>query len=148
MAIFVFKDYSPPKESLDRQRKNFANGNNPAQGNHEDQGRQSTNFKQTSYRITKPQMAEPEESKLAAAPQAGAGDLTPRQFDVFRHMLAFQDENGRPPTQMELSTRLGMKSEQGVKAHLAILEAKGYVVSGQKYGHRNKMAAWPGSHND
>ena len=147
MAIFIFKDYSPPKEALDRQSKNFAPGNNQ-QTSQEDYGRQSTNFKQTSYRINKPKASEAAEIKPVVAAQSGAVDLTPRQFDVFRHMLAFQDENGRPPTQMELSTRLGMKSEQGVKAHLAILEAKGYVVSGQKYGHRNKMAAWPGSQND
>jgi hypothetical protein len=148
MAIFIFKDYSPPKEALDRQSKNFAPGKNNQQTSQEDYGRQSTNFKQTSYRINKPKAGETEEVKPVVAAQSGAVDLTPRQFDVFRHMLAFQDENGRPPTQMELSTRLGMKSEQGVKAHLAILEAKGYVVSGQKYGHRNKMAAWPGSQND
>lgn len=148
MAIFIFKDYSPPKEALDRQSKNFAPGNSNQQTSQEDYGRQSTNFKQTSYRINKPKASEAAEIKPVVAAQSGAVDLTPRQFDVFRHMLAFQDENGRPPTQMELSTRLGMKSEQGVKAHLAILEAKGYVVSGQKYGHRNKMAAWPGSQND
>ena len=143
MAIFVFKDYSAPERTLDKQHKTFTPGQTqqPA-ANSSDYGRESKNFKQASYRI-KAEPNAPRETTTGFSSQSGAGDLTPRQFEVFRHMLAFQDEYGRPPTQMELSTRLGMKSEQGVKAHLAILEAKGYIVSGQKYGHRNKMAAWP-----
>jgi hypothetical protein len=141
MAIFVFKDYSPPKETLDRQHRTFTP--EPTQQNLP-YGRESKPFNQKTYQIPK---QEPERSRRPSAGGAGnqssAGDLTPRQFEVFRHMLAFQDECGRPPTQLELSTRLNMKSEQGVKAHLAILEAKGYVVSSQKYGHRNKVAVWP-----
>lgn len=70
-------------------------------------------------------------------------DLTPRQYEVFLAMIAFQEDNGRPPTQFELGARLGMKSEQGVKAHLTVLEAKGYVVTTQKGAHRNKIAVWP-----
>lgn len=148
MAIFVFKDYSAPEKSLDKQHRTFTPGQGAGQANandNDDYGRESKNFKQTSYRIKQESPAARNDSFRGASSQSGAGDLTPRQFEVFRHMLAFQDEYGRPPTQMELSTRLGMKSEQGVKAHLAILEAKGYIVSGQKYGHRNKMAMWPGS---
>jgi hypothetical protein len=141
MAIFVFKDYSPPKETLDRQHRTFTP--EPIQAN-SPYGRQSKPFTQKTYHIPKP---ESERNKKNAYSQSGAGDLTPRQFEVFRNMLAFQDEYGRPPTQLELSTRMGMKSEQGVKAHLSILEAKGYVVSSQKYGHRNKMAVWPESDN-
>jgi hypothetical protein len=55
-------------------------------------------------------------------------------------MLSFQREHNRAPTQFEISSRLGMKSEQGVKAHLTVLEAKGYVISRQKGAHRNKFA--------
>jgi hypothetical protein len=83
------------------------------------------------------------ESPIGYQDTAIENDLTPRQLDVFRQMLAFQEENGRPPTQLELSRALGLKSEQGVKAHLTILEAKGYVVSMQKGAHRNKVAVWP-----
>jgi hypothetical protein len=147
MAIFVFKDYSAPDKTLDKQHRTFTPGQSGGQaaGDNSDYGRESKNFKQTSYRIRQEAPSYKDSSPGASNNQGLAGDLTPRQFEVFRHMLAFQDENGRPPTQMELSTRLGMKSEQGVKAHLAILEAKGYIVAGQKFGHRNKMAMWPGS---
>ena len=148
MAIFVFKDYSAPDKPLDRQNRSLNQGQGGSQsGQNEstDYGRESKNFKQTSYRIRQESPSYKDSAPGASNSQGLAGDLTPRQFEVFRHMLAFQDEHGRPPTQMELSTRLGMKSEQGVKAHLAILEAKGYIVAGQKFGHRNKMAMWPGS---
>lgn len=145
MAIFVFKDYSPPKETLDRQHRTFTpEPRNPEAGAGA-YGRESKPFTQKTYHIPRQQSSDPNTPKRSPLNQSGAGDLTPRQFEVFRHMLAFQDEYGRPPTQLELSTRLNMKSEQGVKAHLAILEAKGYVVSSQKYGHRNKMAVWPES---
>jgi hypothetical protein len=148
MAIFIFKDYSAPGNVSERQHRTFSSERNdgPAQEPlNTDYGRESKNFKQTSYRIQRSEPQQREDNRRAANNNGLAGDLTQRQFEVFRHMLAFQDEMGRPPTQMELSTRLGMKSEQGVKAHLAILEAKGYIVAGQKYGHRNKMAVWPGS---
>ena len=74
---------------------------------------------------------------------AGFGTLTQRQSEVHRAMLRFQEEHGHPATQSELSRLLGMKSEQGVKAHLVILEAAGYVVATRKFGHRSKMAVWP-----
>ena len=74
---------------------------------------------------------------------AGFGTLTQRQSEVHRAMLRFQEEHGHPATQSELSRLLGMKSEQGVKAHLVILEAAGYVVVTRKFGHRSKMAVWP-----
>jgi hypothetical protein len=76
-------------------------------------------------------------------PQVYSGELTPRQMEVFRQMLSYQEQNGQPPTQSELSALLGMKSEQGVKAHLTVLEAKGYIISTQRHGTRNKMAVWP-----
>lgn len=72
-----------------------------------------------------------------------AGMLTRRQSEVHRAMLRYQEQHGEPPTQMELSRMLGMKSEQGVKAHLVILEAAGYVVTTRKHGHRSKQAVWP-----
>ena len=78
--------------------------------------------------------------KSSFAPESPVNDLTPRQLQVYRAMLSFQREHNRAPTQFEISSRLGMKSEQGVKAHLTVLEAKGYVVSRQKGAHRNKFA--------
>lgn len=79
-------------------------------------------------------------NKSSFAPESATGDLTPRQLQVYRAMLSFQREHNRAPTQFEISSRLGMKSEQGVKAHLTVLEAKGYVISRQKGAHRNKFA--------
>lgn len=69
--------------------------------------------------------------------------LTARQSEVHRSMLTYQEEHGQPPTQAELSRLLGMRSGQGVKAHLAVLEAAGFVVSTGKHGHRSKLAIWP-----
>ena len=82
-------------------------------------------------------------SAAPPVPQVYSAELTPRQMEVFRQMLAYQEQHGHPPTQSELSALLGMKSEQGVKAHLTVLEAKGYIVSTQRHGTRNKMAVWP-----
>ena len=113
MAIFIFRDYSEPNGP---RRK-------PAQA--------------------APLEGPPRAGSLPPVPQVMETELTSRQMAVFRQMLAFQEEHGQPPTQAELSALLGMKSGQGVKAHLTVLEAKGYVVSTQKNGHRSKMAVWP-----
>lgn len=82
-------------------------------------------------------------SALPVRSDTPMGMLTQRQSEVHRAMLRFQEEHGHPPTQSELSRMLGMKSEQGVKAHLVVLEAAGYVVATRKFGHRSKMAVWP-----
>jgi hypothetical protein len=82
----------------------------------------------------------------AAAPAVThpvSGGLTPRQSEVHLAMLRYQEEHGEPPTQSELSRLLGLRSEQGVKAHLVVLEAAGYVVNERKHGHRSKTAVWP-----
>jgi biotin operon repressor len=120
MAIFIFRDYHEPERTAARKPQAAA---------------PSASAPKT--RSSKPPSAQP------PVPQIFTGELTPRQMAVFRQMLAYQDEHGQPPTQAELSAALGMKSEQGVKAHLSVLEARGYVVTTQKNGHRNKMAVWP-----
>jgi hypothetical protein len=119
MAIFIFRDYHEPERTAARKPKPAA----PAP--------------QRSSNTSRRAPSQP------PVPQILTGELTPRQMAVFRQMLAYQDEHGQPPTQAELSAALGMKSEQGVKAHLSVLEARGYVVSTQKNGHRSKMAVWP-----
>jgi len=87
--------------------------------------------------------AAPARAPSRQAVAAATPGLTARQSEVHRAMLAYQEENGQPPTQAELSRLLGMRSGQGAKAHLAILEAGGFVVSTGKHGHRSKMAVWP-----
>jgi biotin operon repressor len=127
VAIFVFKDYHEPERPT---RPNAVRASAPA----------------TSRPAAAPAAAQQVRRAPRIAPpvtQVYDGELTPRQMAVFRQMLAFQEEHGHAPTQSELSARMGMRSEQGVKAHLAVLEAKGYVVTTQKHGHRNKMAVWP-----
>jgi biotin operon repressor len=113
MAIFIFRDYSEPNGP--RRQPALAGLSGPL----------------------------PRSGALPPVPQIMETELTSRQMAVFRQMLAYQEEHGQPPTQAELSALLGMKSGQGVKAHLTVLEAKGFVVSTQKNGHRSKMAVWP-----
>ena len=90
---------------------------------------------------TYPTAAAPSVSPAVTQPVSGG--LTPRQSEVHRAMLRYQEEHGEPPTQSELSRLLGLRSEQGVKAHLVVLEAAGYVVNERKHGHRSKTAVWP-----
>ena len=113
MAIFIFQDYSEPNGPR-RQAPQAGHAQVPART-----------------------------GALPPVPQIMETELTSRQMAVFRQMLAYQEQHGQPPTQAELSALLGMKSGQGVKAHLTVLEAKGFVVSTQKNGHRSKLAVWP-----
>lgn len=98
------------------------------------------------FDLTDPESAAPAASPARALPRSPSAPLpglTARQTEVHRAMLTFQEEHGQPPTQAELSRLLGMRSAQGVKAYLAVLEAGGFVVSTGKHGHRSKLAVWP-----
>jgi hypothetical protein len=123
MPVYILKDYSNDARSVENDewgRTSWDRTNRPGK-------RRTSSFS----------------SKPTLPVQVTDKELTPRQSEVFRAMIAFQENNGHPPTQRELSSLLGMRSEQGVKAHMAVLEAKGYIVPTQRYGHRNKMAVWP-----
>ena len=54
-------------------------------------------------------------------------DLTKRQDEILQFIKAFIVSNGYPPTVREIGTALGLSSSGTVHAHLANLEAKGFI---------------------
>ncbi len=54
-------------------------------------------------------------------------DLTPRQREVLNFMLAWNDQNGIPPSFREIGESLGIRSTNGVSDHVKALEKKGYL---------------------
>lgn len=54
-------------------------------------------------------------------------DLTSRQRDIFEFVRDMIYADGRPPTMREIGERFGIKSTNGVREALAVLERKGYI---------------------
>ena len=57
--------------------------------------------------------------------------LTARQREVLNFIAQFTDDNGYPPTVREIGEKFGV-SLRAVQDHIAALQKKGYVTSGQK----------------
>ena len=54
-------------------------------------------------------------------------DLTSRQREIFEFVREMIHTDGRPPTMREIGERFGIKSTNGVREALAVLERKGYI---------------------
>lgn len=55
-------------------------------------------------------------------------ELTNRQQQVLDMLISFQQENGFPPTNVELATMIGVKSPNAVVDHLRALQRKGAIT--------------------
>ncbi len=53
--------------------------------------------------------------------------LTPRQQELYGYLADFLGEYGYPPSYREIAEALGIRSTNGVSAHLNALEQKGYI---------------------
>jgi repressor LexA len=53
--------------------------------------------------------------------------LTPRQQELYGYLAEFLAEQGYPPSYREIAEALGIRSTNGVSAHLNALERKGYI---------------------
>ncbi|SDT92772.1 transcriptional repressor LexA [Desulfobacula phenolica] len=54
-------------------------------------------------------------------------DLTKKQFNIYQFISKWHQENGYPPTQAEIKTYFGYKSQNTVRNHLVLIEKKGYI---------------------
>ncbi|MBD3298064.1 MAG: transcriptional repressor LexA [candidate division Zixibacteria bacterium] len=54
-------------------------------------------------------------------------ELTRRQQDIYEFVRDIIHTDGRPPTMREIGERFGIKSTNGVREALAVLERKGYI---------------------
>nr|WP_319397113.1 transcriptional repressor LexA [uncultured Desulfobacter sp.] len=54
-------------------------------------------------------------------------DLTKIQFNIYQFISKWHQENGYPPTQAEIKTHFGYKSQNTVRNHLVLIEKKGYI---------------------
>lgn len=54
-------------------------------------------------------------------------ELTKRQQEIYEHIRETIYHDGRPPTMREIGERFGIKSTNGVREALAVLEKKGYI---------------------
>lgn len=59
--------------------------------------------------------------------QRNTNQLTPRQLDVYRQIVAHVVDAGRMPTLRELCERLELSSTNAAREHLAALERKGWI---------------------
>lgn len=53
--------------------------------------------------------------------------LTPRQREILRYISEHIDNNGFPPTRMELSSHFGFRSPNAAESHLKALDSKGVI---------------------
>ena len=53
--------------------------------------------------------------------------LTDKQSRIYKFIVAWQTENGYPPTQAEIRDHFGFGSSNAVRSHLALIEKKGYI---------------------
>ncbi len=54
-------------------------------------------------------------------------ELTKRQQEIYEYIRDIIHTDGRPPTMREIGERFGIKSTNGVRESLAVLERKGYI---------------------
>ena len=54
-------------------------------------------------------------------------EITKRQSDLLKEIIAFREEYGFPPTVRELCERTGLKSTSSVASHLNSLKELGYI---------------------
>lgn len=57
----------------------------------------------------------------------GADELSDRQTAMLQYIEGYSQEKGRPPTNREIGTKLGIPSTGHVNYHLTVLEKKGYI---------------------
>jgi len=53
--------------------------------------------------------------------------LTDKQSKIYEFIVAWQKQNGYPPTQVEIRDHFGFGSPNAVRSHLALIEKKGYI---------------------
>lgn len=53
--------------------------------------------------------------------------LTDKQYKIYQFIVAWQKDNGYPPTQAEISDHFGFCSPNAVRSHLVLIEKKGYI---------------------
>lgn len=58
-------------------------------------------------------------------------ELTPRQSDILEVVRSYVQENNCPPTEREISARVGI-SRNAVRRHLATLAERGHILAGEK----------------
>lgn len=54
-------------------------------------------------------------------------NLTDRQAEIYRFLVAYTGDHGYPPTIREIGRWFGIHSTKGVTDHLWALERKGYI---------------------
>ena len=54
-------------------------------------------------------------------------NLTDKQIEIYKFIVAWQTDNGYPPTQAEIRDHFQFGSLNSVKSHLLLIEKKGYI---------------------
>lgn len=67
---------------------------------------------------------------MTAAARFSVAELTRRQLEILEFIRRHALDHGYPPTVREIGRRFGIKSPNGVEAHLKALERKGRIVRG------------------
>ena len=62
----------------------------------------------------------------------GAEDISERQTTLLRFIEQYIEEQGRPPTNREIGSNLGIPSTGHVNYHLTVLEKKGFISREQR----------------